>query len=69
MNNTNSTFTTPPPVAIVKTWLLLSKEKSEDFEYARKRAINILELLFGSLDNAELYVTENEKSEHSVSIA
>lgn len=69
MSNKNTTFTTPPPVAIVKTWLLLTKDNSEDFEYARKRAINILELLFGGLDDAELYVTENEKSEHSVSVA
>lgn len=53
---------TLPPVVLVKTWIMLTKDKAADMQYARKRAIDIIALIFGSVEAAKQYIAENEKT-------
>lgn len=50
-----------PPVMLVKTWLSLAKQDDGENIYSRKRAIDLLQLLFGSIEFAERYIQLNEK--------
>ena len=69
MNNKAPSFTTPPPPVLVQTWLLMACKKGEHFHYARKRAIDLLELIFGDLTNAQQYVDKNKKPQHTINVA
>ena len=51
-----------PPVMLVKTWLELAGPNNNGNSYSKKRAIDLLQLLFGSIEFAERYVRLNEKN-------
>jgi len=69
MNKKAPLFTTPPPPTLVQTWLLLSDNKDNNFHYSRKRAIDLLELMFGNLAIAQQYVDDNKIPEQTKNIA
>ena len=48
-----------PPVVLVQTWLAMSKQAGQENEYTRNRAVDLLLLVFGSLEFAERYVHNN----------
>lgn len=58
-------FTTLPPSTLVKTWLMLAYDTSEDMEYPRMRAISIIRLVFGSIDAAEKYLHDDNYQQAS----
>ena len=62
-------FTTPPPVVLVQTWIAIINQHGEDFAYARKRAQDILDLLFGSVNAAKKYVEQHKNNEKQISVA
>jgi hypothetical protein len=69
MDTNLPSFTTPPPPVLVQTWLLMAHKKGEHFHYPRKRATDLLELIFGSLTNAQQYVDENKKHDETTNVA
>jgi len=69
MDTNSPSFTTLPPPVLVHTWLLMANKNDEHFHYARKRAVDILELIFGSLSTAQQYVDDNCDPDKTVSVA
>lgn len=57
-NNPPIGFTTLPPKTLVRTWISLSKDKSSDMEHVRKRSIDVIKLVFGSIEVAEKYLEQ-----------
>lgn len=47
---------------------IMANRKEEHFHYARKRAIDLLELIFGSLSVAQQYV-DNKEPKQAVNAA
>ncbi|MGJ8693468.1 MAG: hypothetical protein ACSHW0_13415 [Thalassotalea sp.] len=55
------TSKTYPPVILVQTWLAISKQSGEESAYARRRASDLIQLVFGSVEFAERYVNNHLK--------
>lgn len=51
-----------PPVALVKTWLVISTSRYIALQEEKLRAYNSIHKFFGSITIAELYVEQLEKS-------
>lgn len=47
---------TYPPVVLVQTWLAVSEQTGEENSYARRRAQDLIQLVFGSVEFAQRYV-------------
>ncbi len=69
MNKDIPSFTTPPPVVLVETWIAIVNEHDEEFGYARQRAQDILELLFGNIDVAKKYVEQHKNDDRTINVA
>lgn len=62
MKQNTPTSNSRPPVMLVKTWLVIYDNKSDDCQYAKRRATDLLELIFGSVEFARSYVKSNENN-------
>lgn len=60
-NNPPIGFTTLPPKTLVRTWISLSKDTSTDMEHVRERSLDVIKLVFGSIDVAEEYLEHENK--------
>lgn len=60
-NNPPIGFTTLPPKTLVKTWISLSRDTSADMEHVRRRSLDVIKLVFGSIQVAEEYLEQEEK--------
>lgn len=60
---TTAPFTTLPPVKLVETWLKLSHENDEH-KYVKKRALDILLLIFGDIEQAQQYVNARQADQN-----
>lgn len=47
---------TYPPVVLVQTWLAVSEQSGDENSYARRRAQDLIQLVFGSVEFAQRYV-------------
>lgn len=49
-----------PPVALVQTWLFLLSDDSLELKNARLRADYFIEINFGSVEIAKIYIEQHE---------
>ena len=57
----NRAYTVKPSATLVQSWLTMTK-LNDKYAYNRQRAMDLIKLIFGSIEFAERYVQiENEK--------